>query len=311
LNLTSEELPDESLLSIAARQYQLEPRDAWETWPAASDLPRYLVRPETITAQAFWLRLEQLPEPRELEQERTIRLTDISEQITSRADIRKFHNTLVHKLNTPLSGIWGGASLLKKHVGEGKEDGIAELAYLIENSASRLHQAIDDVINYTAASNLAHQGCYFQYAALSDLFREKATELKIATPHLLMPPQLTELASGLSDKAMQVIVFELLENAKKFHPTHTPTVSVTVEQQADEYVTINIRDDGINLSPNQLKWAMIPYVQGEKYFTGELDGMGLGLPVVSTLVWQSGGSISLHNRSDRPGLEVKLSLPVV
>jgi two-component system cell cycle response regulator len=55
---------------------------------------------------------------------------------------------------------------------------------------------------------------------------------------------------------------------------------------------------------------MTPYVQSEKYFTGQAQGMGLGLALVSTLVWQVGGRVWLANRPDRPGVIVELSLPL-
>ena len=53
-----------------------------------------------------------------------------------------------------------------------------------------------------------------------------------------------------------------------------------------------------------------PYIQGEKYFTGEAPGMGLGLSLVATLVWQVGGEVELTNRRDGSGVEVILRLPL-
>lgn len=41
-----------------------------------------------------------------------------------------------------------------------------------------------------------------------------------------------------------------------------------------------------------------------------VQGLGLGLPLVSTLVWHPGGKVRLANRTDRPGVEVGLILPL-
>jgi two-component system cell cycle response regulator len=38
--------------------------------------------------------------------------------------------------------------------------------------------------------------------------------------------------------------------------------------------------------------------------------MGLGLSLVSTLVWQVNGSLRLFNRNDQPGVVVELVLPL-
>ena len=51
--------------------------------------------------------------------------------------------------------------------------------------------------------------------------------------------------------------------------------------------------------------------QGEKDFTGEVPGMGLGLSTVNTIVWGAGGSSRIMNREDRPGVVVRLTVPVV
>jgi K+-sensing histidine kinase KdpD len=55
-------------------------------------------------------------------------------------------------------------------------------------------------------------------------------------------------------------------------------------------------------------WA--PYFQAEKSFTGQVSGMGLGLPLVAALVWNVGGTSRLYNRIDRAGVVVELTLPL-
>ena len=52
-----------------------------------------------------------------------------------------------------------------------------------------------------------------------------------------------------------------------------------------------------------------PYYQAEKLFTGEVRGMGLGLAMVASLVWEAGGSCRMFNRADGPGITVELLLP--
>ncbi|MEJ5225945.1 MAG: ATP-binding protein, partial [Anaerolineales bacterium] len=76
------------------------------------------------------------------------------------------------------------------------------------------------------------------------------------------------------------------------------------------YIQLRVVDDGIHLSPEQLQWVWLPYVQGEKDFTGELPGMGLGFPMVATLVWQAGGDLRLRNRPDTPGVIVDMTIPL-
>jgi nitrogen fixation/metabolism regulation signal transduction histidine kinase len=70
-------------------------------------------------------------------------------------------------------------------------------------------------------------------------------------------------------------------------------------------------DNGLTLSPEQLTNVWTPYYQGEKYFTGEAQGMGLGLALVATLVWNVGGTCTLSNQADGSGVVVGLLVPLV
>ena len=112
----------------------------------------------------------------------------------------------------------------------------------------------------------------------------------------------------MSQRAMELILWELLENAKKFHPRQSPAVEVAVVRAEDRAIRLQVRDDGLTLSPDQLAHAWEPYVQGEKHFTGEIPGMGLGLAMVAALVWQAKGAVRLANRPDGPGVVVELTL---
>jgi nitrogen fixation/metabolism regulation signal transduction histidine kinase len=53
-----------------------------------------------------------------------------------------------------------------------------------------------------------------------------------------------------------------------------------------------------------------PYYQDEKYFTGQMPGMGLGLAMVAAIVWGVGGTCRIHNREQGPGVVVELVLPL-
>jgi signal transduction histidine kinase len=114
----------------------------------------------------------------------------------------------------------------------------------------------------------------------------------------------------LAESALEVVLLELLKNAKKFHPRHEPRVEITVVPTATNRVRIEVMDDGVTLSATQLDHIWTPYYQSERTFTGEVPGMGLGLAMVRNIIWQAGGTCQARNRRDGPGLAIEIELPM-
>jgi signal transduction histidine kinase len=135
-------------------------------------------------------------------------------------------------------------------------------------------------------------------------------ELQLKNVELSIPRELNKSELAFTREAFEMVLYELFENSRKFHPERDPYIKVSATQTKIDYINIRVTDNGLTLSPEQLSWAWLPYVQGEKDFTGELPGMGLGFPMVATLVWKAGGDLWLRNRRDGPGVIVELKIPL-
>jgi len=125
-----------------------------------------------------------------------------------------------------------------------------------------------------------------------------------------LPADMRSTVIALTPDALEMILYELLENSHKFHPSQAPHVEISVGRAEDGFVSMRVADDGINLSSEQLDWVWLPYFQSEKDFTGEIPGTGLGFPMVATLIWRAGGNLWLRNRPDGPGVIVDLKIPL-
>jgi DNA-binding response OmpR family regulator/anti-sigma regulatory factor (Ser/Thr protein kinase) len=304
------DLPQAAFLALARRRYVLHPDAAWQDWPKQQEpLPRYLLCPESPTAPVFWLQVEELSSGDVDQFGRVVQLRDVTQQITSQLDMRKFHTALMHKLRTPLSIIHNSLYLLKQHAEEMSPRELAEMANAAASGITRLDSQLNDIFGYLSISRLSQVENFFALAQLERETKRIAREVGIGELTVTLPTALQTASLSLPASHMELILYELLENAHKFHPRHTPAITLEASLDA-QTVRLTLADNGIHLSPQQLTWAFMPYTQGEKYFTGEVPGMGLGLPLVSTLVWQAGGKVNLHNRDDRPGIVVNLHLPL-
>ncbi len=305
-----------SFLEITARQYHYEPELAWTTWPEPPPLttdrvPRYLVQPASATADVFWLQVNTLALLADSTGGLIVHLQDVTPQMTLQREIWVFQTIISHKLRTPLAGLITGLDILK---GEGLTELLDEemnvLFEIVSRGATQLNQTIDGILQYIDVPALTKFGDTFNSLLLPQLVAQISTSLELKT--VTVSNHITEDTAPLlfTEQALEVILREVLENTKKFHPQQTPTVEVSLSYLRDkQQVCIQISDDGSTPSPEQLAQVWTPYYQGERYFTGQMPGIGLGLAKVALLIWSVGGTCRLYNRKPGPGVTVELILP--
>ena len=298
-------------LERAARYYRLEPATAWQTWRSdqVAAGPFYLVQPETLTSRAFWLQVDRLSLPDAIQMGTAVRMRNVTAQMSNYQDIRRFHTTVVHKLRTPLIAMHGSFSLLKNYATDMSPAEISEFVDAALQGVERLSSEIDDILGYIGAPTLAVNGETVTLAYMAELVRKVQDELALNQVTFTYNPTLATNPLPFSTRTINSILWEILENSKKFHPRHDPTVTIAVTMAQPGIFRIQFTDNGLNLNPEQIQWVWTPYVQAEKYFTGEAPGMGLGLPLVATMVWQASGQVRLYNREDGPGVVVELDIP--
>jgi two-component system cell cycle response regulator len=299
-------------LAVARKQYHCEPQEAWKAWPHESaserQAPLFLVRPEEPTANAFWLRVDVLDLPPG--QERLVRLSDVTGEVAMQRDRRSFHDVVRHKLRTPLTSMVGSLEMVTRLGSELPAEDLRELAAAALKGTRRLRETVEDMLTYLDARTLAATEGPFAFSQLEEIVASIGSSLGIGPVTVSCPEELGQVRTVLSTRAVELALWEILENALKFHPQRAPTVEVSAQWVEGRGVILRIKDDGITLSPEHLGHIWAPYYQGEKYFTGQAEGTGLGLSTVAALVWEVGGTCRAYPRHDKPGLVLELVLPV-
>jgi signal transduction histidine kinase len=200
--------------------------------------------------------------------------------------------------------------LLKSRLDQLSGDEVKELVRSSIKGVDRLATQVQQILTYIDAPLALNVGEAASLNKMPDMIRTICAPLKMSNVVLSLPEHLAPKIVALTSDALESILYELLLNARKFHPEHNPVVEVSVGQIDEGYIHIRVVDDGHTLSTEQLTWAWLPYVQGEKDFTGELPGMGLGFPMVATLVWKAGGDIHIRNRPEGVGVIVEMKIPL-
>lgn len=311
LNLLN--LPDDFIglpfRNIVERQYTPEPAETWDHWPE-EPAPCFLVQPEGPTARATWVVVEALDTPMGTEYHRIVRLRDVTERMTIYQDMRKFHTAISHKLRTPMSMLYTSIGIIKNQMANMSAEEVKKMMERAIKGTDRLAEEIRNILTYIDAPLALNLGEPISLDWLPGMVHSTCEKLNLKNVNVYMPAELRPTIIALTRDALEMIVFELLENSHKFHPAQAPQVEISVGQTEEGYISVRFADDGMNLSPEQLAWMWLPYFQSEKNFTGETPGTGLGFPMVATLIWKAGGNLRLRNRSEGPGIIVDLKIPL-
>lgn len=294
---------------IVEYRFVPEPAETWANW-SNDPAPCYLVQPESPTARTAWVLVNALDTMLGAEHHRVVRLKDVTERMSIYQDMRRFHTVVAHKLRTPMSLLVSSMSLLKSRLDQLSEEEVKELVRSSIKGVDRLASHVQQILTYIDSPLALNVGEAASLDKIPEMIRTICEPLKMSNVVLFLPEHLASKVIALTYDALESILYELLLNARKFHPEKNPTVEVSIGQTDEKFIRMRVVDDGQTLSTEQLAWAWLPYMQGEKDFTGELPGMGLGFPMVATLVWKVGGDLHLRNRPDGKGVIVEMKIPL-
>lgn len=316
-------LEGESFVEVVQKRYQCEPASAWERWavrPNRGEESLYLIQPQQASSPPLWLQVAILDQVTGGASQRLVRVQDVSTQMVTQQAMWAFQSTVRHKLNTPMHGMASCLDLLTAQpIKEVAPEELQELIGWTQEAMQRLESSVASVLRHTQAPELVQWGDNFSLRKLAELFHQITSSLDLMhvtfnTEEGMASPVMADCSVNISPAALECVLTELLENSKKFHPDHDPMMTVTVQRTTTscgaDAVKIAVADDGISLSPTQLEKMWAPYYQGERSFTGEVPGMGLGLSLVRSLLWQISGNCSAANRTDGPGIVVEVVLPL-
>ena len=130
--------------------------------------------------------------------------------------------------------------------------------------------------------------------------KDKKIELKIDCPD-----KCYKVRTNKSHRDM--IMKNLVENAIKFNDKEVIKISLSVKKSAQE-LEISINDNGRGIPAEDQGKVFEKFYQIEKFFTGNVEGAGLGLALVKRLVSAYRGQIDLKSEIGK-GATFTVTLP--
>ena len=215
---------------------------------------------------------------------------------------QQFLSNMSHEIRTPMNAIIGFTKVLLKTDLSSKQK---EYLTAIKMSGDALIVLINDILDLAKvdAGKMVFEQTPFKLAlsiaAMLHLFETKIQEknLELVKEY---DSNIPEVLVGDPVRLHQIIL-NLVSNAVKFTTEGKITVSVRLQSQDDDSVTIEfaVSDTGIGITESKIDKIFENFQQASSGTSRLYGGTGLGLAIVKQLVEHQGGTINVKSKIDQ------------
>ena len=215
-----------------------------------------------------------------------------------------FINNFSHEFKTPIVSIQGFAHQLKAGGLTAEEE--REYIRIIADEADRLAKMSTNILLLSKLENQAIVTDKSEFW-LDEQLRTCLVllEKQWGPKNIELNLELDEVKYYFNENMLSQVWLNLFGNAIKFTPEGgTVTCALFADSQT---VTIKINDTGIGMNEDTVRHIFDKFYQGDTSHTG--DGNGIGLNIVSRILYLCGGSIKVESESGK-GSTFIVTLPV-
>ena len=259
-----------------------------------------VIRQETEQFKALYLEasLDVLRDTQEKVSNIIITIRDVTDARIEELMKQDFLSLMSHKLRTPLNVITQSASIIQKeNICGSLNDKQRKYIESVLRQSRLLTNLIDELLKFTELNTMKldlqkEEIVLCDYLPLLvnpmiEGIKDKKIELKIDCPDKCYMIRINK-------SHMDMIMRNLVENAIKFNDKEVIKINISVKKSAQE-LEISIYDNGHGIPAEDQGKIFEKFYQIEKFFTGNVEGAGLGLALVKRLVSAYGGQVDLKS----------------
>lgn len=241
--------------------------------------------------------------------ERVLSARDTSEFESEEVAKRNFLSLMSHKLLTPLTVLKGKMMLFKDGLlGEVNEKQAKNLDSMV-GQTGKLDDLISNLVNFVTIeeSNLDLSKEDIELAPfINEIAREQ--ELWFTDKHAKVVVRADDISKIVFNrKYLHLILAQLIDNGLKFNMSDPAEVTVECKK-VDHSAVIVVADNGIGIPSEYTDKIFEKFYQIDKYFTGNVEGAGLGLTYVRKIIESFGGMIGVRSEPGK-GSVFTVTLP--
>ena len=226
------------------------------------------------------------------------KLKQANEEVKAQEERRdQFMADAAHEMRTPLTTINGILEGLKYDAIP--EESKPKSIDLMQHETKRLIRLVNENLDYEKIRNnqiMLYKAEFNATPVLEDLRAQLTHNAQNANDELILtvPKELPIYADR--DRFTQIMV-NLVQNAIQF--THDGKIEIS-GKRFEHATELKVKDNGIGMSPEQTKYIFERFFKADpsraRLGTGE---SGLGLSIVSSLIKQHGGKITVESEPDK------------
>lgn len=213
----------------------------------------------------------------------------------------RFLFNMSHDIRTPMNAIIGFAQLLKDHADD--KDKVNEYTSKISASGSVLLSIINQVLEMAriesgeAELNEEVGNLRELTESIKAVFEPEISRKKLSCDYLV---KVTEEFVSYDETKVREILLNIIGNSVKY-TSDGGNISVRVEQiskgdQGSASYRFTVADTGIGMSEEYLPHIFEEFTRERTSTETRVEGTGLGLPIVKSLVDMMGGSIDVQSK---------------
>lgn len=219
-----------------------------------------------------------------------------------REKMQEFLGDAAHELRTPLTVVKGYTELLRDgKLGEDRQKVAFER---LNSEIARMQALINDLL--VLAELGEKKNLEYSLLDLSSLMRENVRDFQVLSPNHQVKLNIEEdITFKGSREHLQRMLSNALTNIRVHTPENTP---VRVSLMSGKSIKLIIEDGGPGLPDHYYGEKVRSLERFDRSRSRETGGSGLGLSIISAVVAQHGGTLSLR-KSELGGLAIEVQLP--
>ena len=212
----------------------------------------------------------------------------------SNAELEEFAYVASHDLQEPLRMVASFTQLLaRRYRGQLDKDADEFIGFAVDG-ANRMRSLIQDLLAY---SRVGTQGKALTPTDCKVIFERALANLLPAIEESRARVTSGPLPTVPGDEVQLVQLFQnLIANALKFAGDQPPVISITAEEEADQWL-FAVRDNGIGIAPEHQKRIFMVFQR--LHHRSEYPGTGIGLAICKKIVERHGGRIRVESEPGR------------